>query len=159
VTWRRAAAVFLWWCALWGLWFAFQGEWNRIEWVAAACAATVASVLAALVASRGLLDARVPLTWIGRAWKVPLQVVIDFGIITLALGRAGLRRDRVGGRFVARPFADGADSSAGRGVRGFASVAATYSPNAYVVDIDTERDLVLLHDLVVHPPSEEPATS
>ena len=154
---RRAAAVVVWWCALWGLWFAFQGEWNGIEWVAAACAATVGSVLAALVVSRGLLGARVPRDWVRRSWKVPLQVVIDFGIITLALVRAGLRGERVGGQFVSRSFSGGGDDAVGRGVRGFAAVAATYSPNAYVVDVDIDEDLVLLHDLVVHRPSEEPA--
>jgi hypothetical protein len=148
--------VVVWWCALWGLWFAFQGEWNRIQWVAAACAATLGSVVAALVVSRGLLSVRVPLVWVARSWKVPLQVVIDFGIITLALVRAGLRGERVTGRFVSRSFPALGEGATARGVRAFVGVAATYSPNAYVVHFDEELGLALLHDLVPHPPSEEP---
>lgn len=149
------AAVVLWWCALWGLWFAFQGEWNRIEWVAAACAATLGSVVAALVVSRGLLSARVPLEWVWRSKTLLPQVVIDFGIITAALART-LAGRRVEGRFVSRSFPAGGDDATSRGVRGFVAVAATYSPNAYVVHIDTELGLALVHDLVVHKPSEEP---
>src|ERR671939_639306 len=58
---RRVAAVAVWWCALWGLWLAYQGEWNRIEWVAAACAATLGAGLAGAVMAVGLLRFRPPL--------------------------------------------------------------------------------------------------
>jgi hypothetical protein len=34
---------------------------------------------------------------------------------------------------------------------------AGYSPNAYVVDIDPDEDVVLVHDLVPWRRSEEPA--
>jgi hypothetical protein len=152
---RRVAAVFLWWCALWLLWFAYQGEWNPIEWVAAACAATLGSAVAAAVVWRGLLSASVPLGELRGVWKIPLQVVIDFGIITLALART-LAGRRVEGSFVSRGYAAGGDDPASRGRRAFAQVTATYSPNAYVVHIDEELGEALVHDLVVHRPSEEP---
>jgi hypothetical protein len=153
---RRVVAVVVWWCVLWGLWFAYQGEWNRIEWVAAACAATLGSAVAGLLLWRGLLDVRVPLEWVAPLWKVPLQVVIDFGIVTVALVRALARRQRVAGSFVTRPFHVVGETAEARGIRGFVAVSATYSPNAYVVHVDAQREAILLHDLVVHRSSEEP---
>jgi hypothetical protein len=84
---------------------------------------------------------------------VPHQIVIDFGIITVALVRSVVERKVVRGEYRAHPFPAGA----GQGVRAWAAWAAQFSPNAYVVEIDPERDLVLVHDLVPHRPSEEPA--
>jgi hypothetical protein len=38
-----------WWIALFWLWLAFVGEWNRIEWGAAAIAAPAAATIAVVV--------------------------------------------------------------------------------------------------------------
>jgi hypothetical protein len=38
-----------WWVVLFWLWLAFTGEWNRIEWAAAAIAATAGATIAAIV--------------------------------------------------------------------------------------------------------------
>jgi hypothetical protein len=42
-------------------------------------------------------------------------------------------------------------------VRAWAVYAAQISPNAYIVEIDTDRELSLAHDLIPNRPSEEPA--
>ena len=51
----------------------------------------------------------------------------------------------------------GGDDPAGFALRGWIALLATYSPNAYVVEIERERSLVLLHDLLPRRSSEEPA--
>src|SRR5437764_11275941 len=100
---RALTTWVLWWIVLFWLWFALQGEWNRIEWVAAACMAMVGATLATLIASRGLLRYRVPWSAVAASARVPLQVVIDFGIVTGVLVRRLAGRD-VRGRFVVRRF-------------------------------------------------------
>ena len=150
------AAVACWWCALWGLWLAYQGEWNRIEWVAAACAATLGAALAAAVIWLGLLRFRPPLRPFVEAAKVPLQIAIDFGIITLALLRRLAGRDAAGA-FVVRPRPSAGSGPVAAGDRAAREVLATYSPNAYVVDVDPGDHVVLLHDLIPHRSSEKPA--
>ena len=145
-----------WWIALFWLWLAYQGEWNRIEWAAAAGAATLGAALATALAARGLLRFRIPLRALSAAKRVPFQIVIDFGIVTVALVRRLMGR-RVAGRFVVRSFASAGSGALAAGDRGWRAVAATYSPNAYVVDVDPGRHVVLLHDLVEHRASEEPA--
>jgi hypothetical protein len=141
-----------WWVALFWLWMLLSGDWNRIEWIAAACAATIAAAIAEIARTRVGVAPRVPLRWLVRAWTVPHQIVVDFGIIMWALWRGLVRRRVVRGEFRARPF----PASEGQGVRAWAAWAAQFSPNAYVVEIDRDRDLVLVHDLVPNRSSEEP---
>jgi hypothetical protein len=78
------------------------------------------------------------------------MIVVDFGIVMAAL----VRRRR--GEFVVRDFEAGGDDPYSVGVRAFTMLVANFSPNAYVIDIDREQNLVLLHDLVPFRKSEEP---
>lgn len=147
--------VFAWlaaWLAAFWLWLLLAGDWNRIEIIAAACGATAAATLAEIARSRAGVAPRIPLRWFARAWSVPQQIVVDFGILTVALARSLVRRRVVRGRYRARP----SPACEGVGVRAWAAWAAQFSPNAYVVEIDPERELVLVHDLVPNRPSEEP---
>jgi hypothetical protein len=84
---------------------------------------------------------------------VPQQIVVDFGIITVALVRSVFRRRVVRGEYRAHRFPAGK----GQSVRAWTTWAAQFSPNAYVIEIDAERELVLVHDLVPNRASEEPA--
>jgi hypothetical protein len=140
------------WLALFWLWLLLAGDWNRIEIIAAACGATVAATIAEIARTRAGVEPRIPLRWFARAWSVPHQIVIDFGIVTWALVRSLIQRRIVRGEFRAHPFPAGE----GPGVRAWATWAAQFSPNAYVVEIDAERELVLVHDLIPNRPSEEP---
>lgn len=153
---RLVRTYVLWWIALFWLWFALQGEWNRIEWVAAACMATVGATLATLVAARGVLRYRVPFSAIAASLSVPLQVVVDFGIITGVLVRR-LAGKRVGGRFVVRRFRATGSGATRRGDVAWRTIAAMFSPNALPIDVDPDEGISFFHDLVVHRPSEEPA--
>ena len=154
---RRGVAWLAWWVGLFWLWMLLVGEWNRIEWIAAACAATVgATVAEAARAAVGSMF-RVPLRWVARSWSALPMVFVDFGLLTAALVRSLVTRRVVRGRFVAREFPAGGDDAESRGVRAWVTIAATYSPNAYVVDIEPERGLVLLHELVPFDESASPA--
>lgn len=128
------------WLALFWLWMLVAGDWNRQEWIAAAAGATIASAFVR----------RVPLVRV-RVWFVPAMIVVDFGILIWALALSAARRQVVRGEFVRRPF-----RREGAGVRAWTGLAATYSPNAYVVGFDDERGVALLHDLVRHRSSESP---
>jgi hypothetical protein len=141
------------WLALFWLWLLLAGDWNRIEIVAAASGAAVAATIGEIARTRAGVAPRIPLVWIGRAWSVPHQIVVDFGIITLALVRSVAQRKIVRGEFRAHPF----PAHEGQGVRAWAVWAAQFSPNAYIVEVDGERELVLAHDLVPNRASEKPA--
>ena len=158
---RRAAhvlgALAAWWLPLFGAWLLVVGEWNRVNVIAGAAAALVAAGFGELARASSGLDAHVPLAWLAKSLSVPPVVVADFGIVAWVVLRSIGTRTRHEGSFRTKSFPAGGDDSISRGIRAFAGVSATYSPNAYVIDIDVDRDEVLLHDLVVWEQSESPA--
>jgi hypothetical protein len=155
---RRVRPWLLWWAALAFLWLLVAGDWNRTEIVAAACAAAVAATLAEVARTAEPVRAALPLPprSLVAVLQVPWQVLVDLGIVLRALGRALLRRE-VEGRFFVRRFDAGGDDPPGASLRAWTVLVAGYSPNAYVVDIDRERNVVLVHDLVPNRASEAPA--
>jgi len=145
-----------WWVALFWLWLLYQGEWNKVEWIAAACAATLGAAFVTLIARVGLLRFRVPLRALRDGLNVPLQIAIDFAIVARALVRR-LRGRPTRGAFVVRPLPSAGSGAIAAGDRAARGILATYSPNAYVVDLDATNHAVLLHDLEPNRSSEEPA--
>ena len=91
--------------------------------------------------------------WAFRGWSALLVVFSDFGIVMWALVQSARRREIVRGVF--RSHED--DDIGTPGVRTWRNLLANYSPNAYVVELEPERGLVLLHDLIPRRKSEEPA--
>ena len=141
-----------WWLALFWLWFLLVGEWDRLEIVAAAIAATIAATLAEFARVRTGFSARLSLRDLSVLPKALGMVFVDFGILVWALIVSAARRRVVRGEFVARESAVGE----GVGARAWTVLVAAYSPNAYVVELDPKTRRVLLHDLVRNRASEEP---
>lgn len=159
---RRLGAGVACWCGWWlgcfWLWMLLVGEWNRVEWVAAACAAAVAATIAERGRRAARVEHRLPLERLRASASVPLFVFVDFGVVVYALLRSVATRRVVRGCYLGRPFDAGPKTTAaGAAHRAWTTVLAGYGPNAYVVDVDPERDLVLVHDLVPWRRSEEPA--
>ena len=156
---RRTAAL-LWsatqaWVALYALWWLFVGSWSPWAAVWGAGLAVVATV-GAMVARREkvgrLPSAGAMLADVASALR---QIAVDFGVMTVVLARAVAGGDRgPHGSFVVRDTdATGDDAVA---LRGWMVLVATYSPNAWVVDIDGSSGRALVHDLSVRRDSEEP---
>ena len=154
---KHVAAWVGWWLLLFWLWLLLAGEWDATEWVAAAGAAAVGATLGEIARTRTGFAARLPLRALVDVPQVLGMVVVDFGIVVWALLASCARREVVRGAFRAHELETGGDDPRGMGLRAWTEIAATYSPNAYVVEIEPERGLVLLHDLVPNPPSESPA--
>jgi hypothetical protein len=149
----RFAAWIAWWIALFFLWLFFSGEWNRVELVGAAIAATAGATLAESVRAVTGVRVRLGARDLASAWSVPAIVLVDFGIVMTVLVKSAFRRERVHGRFVARDF----DPAITGPSRAWRTYFANWSPNALVVDVDDLQQVVLFHDLVPFRKSEEPA--
>jgi hypothetical protein len=150
---KRVVAWAAWWIALFWLWLLLVGQWNREQVVAAAIAATLAGVGGEFARTRTGLGAPLPLRLLADVPRALWTVVADFGIVSWALVASVLRRRIVRGELVER---ESAAAGGGTGTRAWTVLVASYSPNAYVVDIDSETERVLLHDLIPHRKSEEP---
>jgi len=149
------------WCALWfaffWLWMLLVGEWNHYEWIAASVTSAVAATIGEIARARADVRARVPLRVVAGSWSVIHQIFVDFAIITWALVVSGVRREVVRGSFRAHPFEAGDDDQPSTGMRAWVQWAASFSPNAIAIDIDKERNLSLVHDLIRNRASEKPA--
>jgi ABC-type arginine/histidine transport system permease subunit len=99
----------------------------------------------------------VPLRVVAGSWSVVHQTFVDFGIITWALVLSAVRREVVRGSFRAHPFDAGGDDQRSTGMRAWTHWAGNISPNAIAIDIDKERNLSLVHDLIRNRNSEKPA--
>lgn len=153
---KHVAAWVAWWIALFWLWLLLVGQWNREEVVAAAIAATIAASLAELARVRTGFSARIPIRNLVDVPQALAMVVVDFGILVRTLVVSVARRRIVRGELVSRELTDRSRADA-VGLRAWTTLVASYSPNAFVLDIDPQTRRVLLHDLVRHPASEEPA--
>lgn len=145
-----------WWLALFWLWFLLAGEWNREEVVAAAIAATIAATLAEFARVRTGFAARLSLRDAAVLPKALGMVFVDFGILVWALLVSAARRRVIRGELVSREVERGSVLTRGVGPRAWAVLVSTYSPNAYIVDLDPETRRVVFHDLVRNRASEEP---
>ena len=153
----RILAWGAWFLALFFFWLLLAGEWNRTELVAAAAAAAAAATLAEVARARLDPSAPPPLEALTQVPAVLVAVVVDFAIVIWALV-AGLAHGRVvRGTFTVRTRHDLRGSGAGAARRrAWVALAATYSANAYVLEIDAADGTVLLHDLVRRRASEQP---
>lgn len=134
------------------------GQWDRIDAVAGAAAAVVAATIAERARRAAKVHPRVALGPFKRSLTMPLIVFADFALVTYALAISIARRRVVRGRYLARDFRAGPKTTPeGAAHRAWTVLLAGYSPNAYVVDIDPEENVVLIHDLVPWRRSEEPA--
>jgi hypothetical protein len=155
---RHLSAWTAWWFALFWLWLLLTGDWNRVDLIGAACGAAVAATIAELIRAAARQPLPVPLERLRSSASVLPIVFADFGIVMWALFRSLAARRVVRGAFVTRNFDAGPKTTPrGQAHRAWTVLLASYSPNAYVIDIDVERDTVLLHDLVTWRRSEEPA--
>jgi hypothetical protein len=154
---RHVVAWLGWWLALFWLWLLLVGQWNREELAAAALAAAIAAGGAEFARSRTGFGARFPLGLLTDLPSALGMVVVDFGIVLWALLASVARRRVVRGEFVSREPERESCVSRGAGPRAWTVLLASYSPNAYVVDVDPESRLVLLHDLIPNRKSESPA--
>ncbi|HWE81502.1 MAG TPA: hypothetical protein VG265_07615 [Gaiellaceae bacterium] len=136
----------------------FTGAWNLVDVVAAGCAGLAAATIAERSRSLVRVDLRPPLERLRAGALSPLVVFSDFALLVRALARSAAQGTVVRGRYVARPFEPGAKTTrSGAAHRAWTTLLGGLSPNAYVVDIDSETHTVLLHDLLPRRRSEEPA--
>jgi multisubunit Na+/H+ antiporter MnhE subunit len=141
-----------------GLWTLWVAQPTLVNWVAGIAVAALTAVAARVVASRGLLSHTFRRSWLPLLAAVPWQIVVDFWLVTRELAVAVATRDRgTRGSFVTAAFDAGGDTARGRSWRAFVTLAATLSPNSYVIDIDRDNARRTNHDLVRNAASERPA--
>ena len=137
----------LWWVALGCWWLILVGTNAGLEEIAAACAATLGTLLALGLRKQGLTRYRFEWVWIAKALKLPWQVLRELGIVFWVLALHLTRVRPVRSVYRAFPFPAGGADPTSRGRRALAATLDSLAPHTYPVDIDTERGVVLRHEL------------
>jgi multisubunit Na+/H+ antiporter MnhE subunit len=137
---RAFARPALWWVGLFGFWLLLVGTSESLELVAGACAAALGAGLAEGIRSRVPFDAGL----FAGAWRVPWRILRDFALLTWALALHVTGRRPVRSAWVEVPVPRAREP----GRRAVAAALGSLSPNAIVAEIDRERNVAFVHELV-----------
>jgi multisubunit Na+/H+ antiporter MnhE subunit len=148
------------WISLWAVLFAFWlllvDTLKAPELAAGAFAAALGVVVSALTARGAGASPRPRLGWLRRVPAALVRLPLDTGVLAAALWRRVGRRRRVRGSFRAVRFRGGGRDGYSVARRAAAKWLDSLGPNSYVVGIDEERDVLLVHQLV---PPQEPGSA
>lgn len=138
----------MWWVLLMSFWVILDDSIDFDELLAGAGAAAIGAFLAELAAYQADSQVRMRIKWIVPALSLPWNLLLDTGVIFLALLRrlclgelplSGFREEHA--RF-------GPDSAEGRTRRSLLIGGLSVAPNRFVLGIDSQADVMVVHELV-----------
>jgi multisubunit Na+/H+ antiporter MnhE subunit len=154
---RRAVSWFTvswlaWWALMMGFWVAIDDLLRADELIVGAVAAALAAAAAAGVGHLAQVRAGFKSAWlpavVGGVLGLPGRVAQETFLVFAALAKTLARREAPNGGFREISVRYGDDSPAGVTRRTLLTGSKSLAPNAFVVDFDAERDVMLVHELV-----------
>jgi hypothetical protein len=140
-----------WWSGFAAFFLPLAGS---MTWAEAAAGA-VAAVLAAAAVLWGPPNGRKfapKIAWLVKLKPIPGRAIRDCRTLAVALWRRVIRQEPLEGRLREVPFQSGREDARSAARRAVVMTALSVAPNNYVVDLDTRRDVLLVHRLVPDGP-------
>lgn len=131
-----------------GLWVAVDDSFESDELLAGAGAAALAALAAELVTRKAEVRLSVRARWLPAALRLPWEVARDTCVVFGALARLLLRRERPDNEIVEIPERFGGDTPLDQTRRVLLIGARSLAPNMFVLGMDPERDVMVVHRLV-----------
>lgn len=146
---RRVAAWLAWWILLMSLWVAVDDSLATDELIAGAAAAALAALAAETAGHLAGVRYRVKAGWLPRALSLPGEVLRDTLLVFASLAAVVLgKAPPPGGAYREVPVGYGDDTPLGGTRRVLLTAARSLAPNGFVADIDPERGVMVVHELV-----------
>ncbi|MGN6175464.1 MAG: Na+/H+ antiporter subunit E [Streptosporangiaceae bacterium] len=145
---HRAGAWLVWWVLLMSFWVILDDSIALDELLAGAGAAALAATLAELVGHQAATRFRMRAGWVVPALGLPGQVVRDTVIVFAALWRRLAHGEQPPSGFREIPARFGDDSDEGVTRRVLLVGGRSVAPNTFVLGIDRERNVMVVHQLV-----------
>jgi len=145
---HRAATWLAWWVLLMSLWVAVDDSLQFYELLAGAGAAALAALAAEIASHQAATRLEIRAAWLARAVRLPGEVVRDTWIVFAALARTLATRRPPPGGFGELPVRYGDDTPLGVTRRVLLTGAGSLAPNKFVLGMDAERDVMVVHELV-----------
>ena len=149
---RRGAVIawFGWWVTSMAVYLVLVDTVVVPELVTGAVIAVIGATGAVLVRAQRRVVLRPRASWLAGLWRPVVSYPGDLWAVTQAL----TRHRPVGGQLYALPFHPGMDDSRSAARRVLGPTAGSFAPNTFVVGLDADSGLLLVHQLV---PSDDPA--
>jgi multisubunit Na+/H+ antiporter MnhE subunit len=145
---RRAGSWLVWWVLMMSFWVMIDDSVNTDELLAGAGAAALAAFVAEVVTYQAAARFRMRIDWLVPALRLPGQVVQDMVTVYAALWRRVVRGERPPSAFAEIPTRFGDDSPEGVTRRVLLIGGYSVAPNTFVLGIDKDTDLMVVHKLV-----------
>ena len=147
---KRFAEYVAKWFAFILLWFLFVYQISLPELFAGAAAAVL--TVFALEKSLQTVPFRFSpeLRWCAQIWRLPGIVLEDFAALLQTLGRHAVGKPSLA-LFQLTPFQASGDPARRSAQQCLATMFMSLSPNSVVVDIDTEREVMMFHQVKQTP--------
>lgn len=137
-----------WFIASFAIWLWLVDSLALPEVLVGLAVAALAATLALAMWRYSLVRFRPRLRWVGLLKGVPIGVLRDSGVLGVVLWRRLVQRERSRGAFRVVPFSGVGDDAESATWRAFAIVATSITPNTYVIGVDRERKVALVHQLM-----------
>jgi multisubunit Na+/H+ antiporter MnhE subunit len=146
---RRIGSWVVWWVLLMGFWVSVDDSIGLAELLAGAGAAALGAFVAELACYQAATQFRMRIEWLVPAFRLPGQVLRDTVIVFGALRKRLLRGEQPASGFRELPVRSGDDSPEGVTRRVLLVGANSLAPNTIAGGIDRDRDVMVVHQLVV----------
>ncbi len=135
-------------CVFWALYLPLAWKLNPAEWIAGAIVGSASAAALFLARSAGAFRFRPSREFWGPTRFWPEAVVKETGLLLGALVGALRAPGSVPGHMIEVPYPGTGSDDASCARRAFIAFGITLTPNSYVVEIDRERGVLFLHQLV-----------
>ena len=146
---HRAGSWLVWWVLMMSFWVMLDDSISTDELLAGAGAAALAALLAEVVTYQAATRFRMRIEWLVPALSLPGQVVRDTALVFAALWRRLARGEEPVSGFRELPVRYGTNTAEGKTRRALYVAGRSVAPNTFALGIDQDRDVMIVHQLVV----------
>jgi multisubunit Na+/H+ antiporter MnhE subunit len=147
---RRVRSWLVWWVLMMSFWVMIDDSTATDELLAGAGAAALAALFAEVVTYQAATRFHMRIKWLVPAFRLPGQVARDTVIVYHALWRRLVHGEQPPSAFLELPARFGDDTPEGITRRTLLVGGTSVAPNTFVLGIDPERDVIVVHRLVAN---------
>ena len=150
---RRVGAWIVWWVLLMSLWVWIDDSLGLAELLAGAAAAAIGASLAELVQYQADTHIRIRIEWVAPALRLPAKLWRDTVLVMRVLWAKVVHGIDPPSRFGLIHVHHGDDSAEDTTRRLLVVGGMSFTPNTFVLGLDRERDVAVVHQLVARAES------
>jgi multisubunit Na+/H+ antiporter MnhE subunit len=144
----RILSWLTWWALMMSFWVAIDDSLESDELLVGAGAAALAALAAEVITDQAAVRFKMRPRWLLPALRLPGNVARDTWIVFAALARMLARGQRPDSEFAELPVGYGDDTALGQTRRTLLTGAQSLAPNMFVLGLDPDRDVMVVHRLV-----------